>query len=53
MLGPLLPLLFSFILLPLLLILLHVQAVSLAFSNMGLSPTLVIVIFYSLCWGAS
>ena len=46
MLGPLLPLLFSFILLPLLLVLLHVQAVSLAFSNMGLSPTLVIIIFY-------
>ena len=46
MLGPLLPLLFSFILLPLLLVLLHVQAVSLAFSNMGLSPTLVIIVFY-------
>ena len=46
MFGPLLPLLFTFILLPLLLVLLQVQAVSLAFSNLGLSPTLVIVIFY-------
>ena len=46
MLGPLLPLLFSFVLLPLLVVLLQVQAVSLAFANLGLSPTLVIIIFY-------
>jgi uncharacterized membrane protein len=46
MFGPILQLLFSFILLPLLLVLLQIQAVSLAFSNMGLSPTLVIAIFY-------
>ena len=44
--GPLLPLLFFFILLPLLLVLLHVQAVTLAFANLGLTPTLVVVIFY-------
>ena len=44
--GPLLPLLFSIILLPLLLVLLQMQAVTLAFANLGLSPTLVIVIFY-------
>ena len=46
MLGPLLPLLFSFVVLPLLVVLLQVQAVSLAFANLGLSPTLVIIIFY-------
>lgn len=46
MLRPILPLLFSFILLPLLLVLLQFQAVTLAFSNLGLSLTLVIVIFY-------
>ena len=44
--GPLLPLLFFFILLPLLVALVHVQAVSLAFANLGLTPTSVIVIFY-------
>jgi len=44
--GPLLPLLFFFILLPLLVVLLHVQAVSLAFANLGLTPTSVIIIFY-------
>lgn len=46
MFGPFRPLLFVFILLPLLLVLLHVQAVSLAFANLGLTPALVIVIFY-------
>ena len=46
MFGPLIPLLFSFVLLPLLVVLLHVQAVSLAFANLGLTPTSVIIIFY-------
>ena len=46
MFGPLIPLLFSFVLLPLLVVLLQVQAVSLAFANLGLTPTSVIVIFY-------
>lgn len=46
MFGPPIPLLFSFVLLPLLVVLLHVQAVSLAFANLGLTPTSVIVIFY-------
>ena len=46
MLRPVLPLLFSFILLPLLLVLLYVQAVTLAFTRLGLSPAVVIVIFY-------
>ncbi len=46
MFGPLIPLLFSFVLLPLLVVLLHVQAVSLAFANLGLTPASVIVTFY-------
>lgn len=46
MLRPLLPLLFSFILVPLLIVLLQFQAVTLAFARLGLSPALVILIFY-------
>ena len=46
MLRPLMPLLFSFILLPLLIVLLQFQAVTLAFARLGLSPSLVILIFY-------